>query len=649
MPKMLKPYFDWRGGLNTDAAPDNMMDSELAVCENASLSERGGISKRMGTSALNAETYGLPVHQIFEWPRNNGEVWLMAVIGTDLCVVNAAGDKTIVASVKTNKIGYVFFQDCLYFVDGENYRRYDGSSVDDMVPSVPPAPVLTTEGRTDVKRPVGTYEGRITFVTDLGAETDPSPVASVYVKETEIVESHTESQQKLDEYGNPMYDEDDNPIMEDVIVIDSVDYEYDKILWTLPIGPPNTVSRKLYRRDPGEKDFFLIEEIEDNTTETFEDDVVTAEGEAAGLYDIDIIAKCKFLARHTQSNRFFAAGNPDNPTALYYSEPNNPAKWKVTSMLVPTLGEGKVTGLTVFGDSLLVIYQHGMWHWRGIDPEQDVTWKRVPIPLGGISFHTIGMTPSSLTFLGVGGIYAMSPVILGYDATIQPDSGVLRNLTENKVERVINSITKPDLACGIFDPDHNRYMLAYSDDENAVANTKLLIYEWTLGAFHQWTGLAVNDFCYTLDGRLLGAVNGFIIQFNVGYKDYGNKAIEFVVKTKPFNLDYPFHKKRITRLYISFRQPPEQGDDDPTITAKITVDNETQEFIQEKAISENFVWGSEWGRIWGYQELITSRIRVSESGHRVQMEFENKQLNKSCTVYGCAFEFRPIRAKGRRL
>ena len=158
-----------------------------------------------------------------------------------------------------------------------------------------------------------------------------------------------------------------------------------------------------------------------------------------------------------------------------------------------------------------------------------------------------------------------------------------------------------------------------------------MIYEWTLGAFHQWTGLAVNDFCYTLDGRLLGAVNGFIIQFNVGYKDYGNKAIEFVVKTKPFNLDYPFHKKRITRLYISFRQPPEQGDDDPTITAKITVDNETQEFIQEKAISENFVWGSEWGRIWGYQELITSRIRVSESGHRVQMEFENKQLNKSCT------------------
>ena len=111
-------------------------------------------------------------------------------------------------------------------------------------------------------------------------------------------------------------------------------------------------------------------------------------------------------------------------------------------MLVPTLGEGKVTGLTVFGDSLLVIYQHGMWHWRGIDPEQDVTWKRVPIPLGGISFHTIGMTPSSLTFLGVGGIYAMSPVVLGYDATIQPDSGVLRNLTENKVERVINSITK---------------------------------------------------------------------------------------------------------------------------------------------------------------------------------------------------------------
>jgi len=79
--KRLRSYADFRGGLNTDAAPDHVADNELVIAENVDLLERGGITKRKGTVKLNQEPYGAPVEQLIEWPRDNGEEWLLAVIG----------------------------------------------------------------------------------------------------------------------------------------------------------------------------------------------------------------------------------------------------------------------------------------------------------------------------------------------------------------------------------------------------------------------------------------------------------------------------------------------------------------------------------------------------------------------------------------
>src|SRR5690606_29207401 len=83
--KRIRSYYDFRGGLNTDAALDNMMDNELVRADNVDLDERGGLTKRKGTVRLNAEHYGFQVEQLIEWPRDDGESWLLAVIGTNLC------------------------------------------------------------------------------------------------------------------------------------------------------------------------------------------------------------------------------------------------------------------------------------------------------------------------------------------------------------------------------------------------------------------------------------------------------------------------------------------------------------------------------------------------------------------------------------
>src|SRR5690606_33563136 len=145
MAKILRSYYDFRGGLNTDAAPDNLMDNELAQADNIDLLERGGIAKRKGYIRLNDESYGGQVEQIFEWPRDNGEVWLMAVVDVASTpklfrVREDLGyELEEVAKLASPRVGYFFLQDKLYFVDGASYRVWDGETVQD-VPNHEPEP-----------------------------------------------------------------------------------------------------------------------------------------------------------------------------------------------------------------------------------------------------------------------------------------------------------------------------------------------------------------------------------------------------------------------------------------------------------------------------------------------------------------------------
>lgn len=501
--KLLKSYYNFLGGLNTDAAVDNLMDNELIQADNVDLIERGGIMKRRGTKRLNGESYGAQVEQLIEWPRDNGETWLLAVVGDKLCRVRDDEDYRIeeVATVAVPKVGHFFLQDKFYFVDGKTFRVYDGETVSDVKPD----------------------------------------------------------------------NEDTN--------------------------------------------------------------------------DLSRVARCRFVVRHTNSFRIFAAGDPEDPSALYFSEPNAPGFFKATSILYPTTGDGPVTGIVAFGDALLVFYKHSVWAWRGVDPDTDAVWHRLPTGVGTEAADTVALTPNSLTFLGQSGIYAISPGLLGYDVTVEPTEGMVMNLARNKVERLIRNIERPDIATAVFDSHNQRYLLAYTD-EGGARNNRILVFDWNVGAFTRYTGLYANDFLYRLNGDLLMATNGYIVKMGVGFND-DDKPIEMTVRTKNFNLDYPFHKKNFLRLYISFRQPEQRTSQ---LTLRLYVDDILREEIIEAALYENFVWGvSKWGDIWGFRSNVTTRTRIYGSGHRVQMEFYNAQDNDPTTIYGLAFEFRPKRAKGRLL
>jgi hypothetical protein len=343
--------------------------------------------------------------------------------------------------------------------------------------------------------------------------------------------------------------------------------------------------------------------------------------------------------------RFFCAGNPTDKAALYFSEPGAPDFFKETSKMYPTTGDGPITGLTIFGDAVMVFFKHSIWIWRGMDPEVDAIWEKIPTGVGTVSNSSIVLTTNSLTFLGDGGLYSISPAILSYTLTLQPGQDLVANLTNNKVNSIINSINRPEVSFGIFDAINQKYMLAYTD-EHGERNNRILVMDWGTMAFTEYTNIQANCFLLRRNGDLLVGSNGYILQMNVGGSDADGSPIPMKIRTKQYNLDFPFHKKRILRLYMSFKQPEQETS---IITMRLYVDDTMENEIVKADVYDNFIWGDDWGGIWGFRNQVTTRSKVSASGHRVQMEFENLQEDVPTVIYGCAFEFRPVRAKGSRL
>src|SRR5690554_3310753 len=152
MPKLLKSYRDFTRGLNTDAAPDNLLDNELVRADNVDLSERGGMKKRNGEERLNKTSYGFPVEQLINWPRDDGNEILLAVVGTslgynNLCLVNEEDySLTTLCSVgNAKKVSTFYFKDKLYINDGTKYWVYDGEKIAEIFQSDPPSTLAVDE------------------------------------------------------------------------------------------------------------------------------------------------------------------------------------------------------------------------------------------------------------------------------------------------------------------------------------------------------------------------------------------------------------------------------------------------------------------------------------------------------------------------
>lgn len=547
---------DFRGGLNTDAAPDNLADNELMECINADLSERGAISKRKGTVPLNATSYNAQVENIIEWPRKDGTKILLAVIGTTLAKINDIdGSRTDIKTLDNADIGHFFYADKLYItgkdVGIDKYWEYDGTTLLEVVANV----------------------------------------------------------------------------------------------------------------------------AEDN--------------------DLAPIKRCRRFIWHPKSQRIFAARDSSDMTALYYSEYGDPTYFKGTSKLYPTTGDGPVNALSYFGEAMIVFYNNSEWVWKGVDPATDAEWYKLFSNSGTPAYKSVSLTPSSLTILSSGGIISLSPGLIDSNIAMIAGEDLVINRTENKVMSVIRKMTHKQGAAGIYDSLEGKYLLAYDDiddiyypvsveaaddreldlakewseyagaeefinyifdTEFTPRNSKILVYDWALKAFTTYEGLQVNDFCKRANGDLLIASNGYILKMWQGHNDIdvddgGYAPIKWSVKTKHWNIDLPFHIKKIKKFFIGARQYDKEHS---SIDIDITTDYEHYEVtalsLSSLDIDESFVWGeSVWGDVWGWSELITKEAKVNSKGMRVQVALNNNKIDEPVTIYGMAFEYKQRKPRGVRV
>ena len=210
------------------------------------------MKKRNGEERLNKTSYGFPVEQLLNWPRDDGKEILLAVVGTslgynNLCLVNEEDySLTPLCSVgDAKKVSTFYFKDKLYINDGSKYWEYDGQTMREIYqpdspqsltvaatyspstaptiqfsnPDSPPAPMCVE---------IGTHTVIVTFVDKNNNESPGSPPATAY----------TGTRYRTLNITN------------------------------IPTGPEGTQKRNIYRRmETG--DFYLITTLNDNTTTTF--------------------------------------------------------------------------------------------------------------------------------------------------------------------------------------------------------------------------------------------------------------------------------------------------------------------------------------------------------------------------------------------
>jgi len=127
---------DFSMGLNVDLPGIMTVNEELTEATNAEIMNRGGIRKRFGVEVVNTTSYGAEVSQVIEWPRDDGNIHLLAIIDSDLCEIAGDGSKSVIQSLNNDYIPYFFLQDKFYFIDpGTEYYVYDGSTVQAVTPN----------------------------------------------------------------------------------------------------------------------------------------------------------------------------------------------------------------------------------------------------------------------------------------------------------------------------------------------------------------------------------------------------------------------------------------------------------------------------------------------------------------------------------
>lgn len=368
--------------------------------------------------------------------------------------------------------------------------------------------------------------------------------------------------------------------------------------------------------------------------------------------DISPIKKCRFLEIHPKSHRVFAGGNPDDNSCLYFSESGNPGYFKGTSKLYPTGGEGPIKAIKPILESMIVGYSYGWWEYNGID-DTDWKWIKLPIPYGPVNNNVVELTPASFTFLSHNGIWKVSIAIINSNIVVSSEDTLLQNITDGRVERLIDSIKNHKNTISTF--ANSRFYLAYSDSESETTlNDKVLVYDFKQNNFVRYTDLKINYLFKKLDGDVYFGSKNYIMKFDkLAQNDTDENGelipIKLNVKTIRYNFETPFNLKLFHRFFFSSNQGVDIGNH---IKMWIKIDYSTSKTHYIDLNNESLIWGiSEWGKVWGLADIASMELGLRKKGVRVQVIWSGEIITtiNPVVIYGIGFDVEYMRAKAKNM
>jgi hypothetical protein len=361
--------------------------------------------------------------------------------------------------------------------------------------------------------------------------------------------------------------------------------------------------------------------------------------------DLSFVKKCKFMVWHNKSYRWLFAGNTDDKIAVAYSEANEPDNVKALSVLYPIEGIGEILGLKSYGGAILPFYRYSARIWRGVDPDVDLEWGEVPIPEGALSNDAITLTPGSLTYLGKGGWWMMPPAILNYNVTMQTANDLVPNLAFGKQTKNIRAITRPDLACSVYDPNTGLSLLAYTKTTGESRNSRVMVNLWGTRCFWHYTGWQVNDWCLRSNGDLLYGGNGYIYKVRYGTNDNG-AAINQRVECKKVNLGYPNYHKTVGKALIK------SGPHSTKSTADIKIKSASSSVLKTNVeLKTSRKWTDPWNSPWGSRDSVLTEVNFDPAltGQEFQFVYSNNRLNEAMLIYGHSYGMKVKQPTGKKV
>ena len=127
-------FSSFSGGVNTTSDPESLAPNEIRRAENAREYIRGGITKRAGSQRIHDTSLGAAVNGIFQWDAPGQLRQVVATAGGNFYWKNESDTEftEVSASISTTyRPEFMLHHEngvpVLYFVDGLNYYKWDGS------------------------------------------------------------------------------------------------------------------------------------------------------------------------------------------------------------------------------------------------------------------------------------------------------------------------------------------------------------------------------------------------------------------------------------------------------------------------------------------------------------------------------------------